>query len=831
MTVGPLLEALEHRFEVPAHFATYFVHGEKSWHRLRKVHSGDQQHAGRLFTSMLVIDYDRPKINEKKDPWGSQEEIDELLILLEEADLWPAVSYVTRHGMRFIYVLSEPVPVTESEHLYRILLSRLASIGIESDDQTKDWTHVFALPFITTGDWEPTGGTRSDGLPETRFAPTAWSWENPLVADSLIVTETAQMDVRALRSQRQQPNLIEIHDDRPTAKEAQTLLFGDSGKQTEFYKKAKTLLKNNAFVDVIFSDSPAPFPPGERNTSIFRMVGSLTMRLWNRIEGMTPQHVYALMESCLRGLEEDSCEVMWEQLCRTWEKFHNDEEIQRVSDEDTRAHMLEGFREQVTRSGASLARLAQRLEETEQQFMQRHLILISNRRLYLMNATGNYRTSPTNRDGLVTAILGLGLGSIYGINATDGSEVPLDQVLRRCCSSLDRIDGRLGLKRNSGMLSGFADGDLVLTLPTYYRREDIPAEFVAEVDTYFRKLAGENFERLMDWLGHAQNIHRPICALSISAPFSTGKTFLGDMLAACFGPGGKNTESVMTGTWNDGLMRNPVIHADEGLTEKTKVKRIDQMIRLTVTGGATEIRQRSTDARTAEVYPRMLITANDLDALHTALGKRVLEDDSREALMVRMLHIQAQPEAAVYLKSKGGRDFTNDWIQGECKALKHLAWVFENRDQPSKFKGDGRLLVSGSSDQYGDSGADTLEAALDESPLRAILLASLCLAVEKLAMGQNQICVEIVNGRMETTAHKLASFMEFNHFGQKMPTQYEVSRSMRSIATRPPGKKKGVRNWRVKLDALRDFAEENGYSEKVLDKIFQLRVAESKIAK
>jgi hypothetical protein len=819
MVVGPLLEALERQWDGPWHFSTYYLHGAERWNRLRKEHSGHQEFVGRLFTRLLVMDYDRPKVSEKKNPWNSQDEVDDALLLLETAGLWPAVSYVTRHGLRLIYLLDEPVPVTESEHLYRILLARLAEAGLESDDSTSDWTRFFALPYITTGSWD---------ADKTIWTPERKAWDNPFIAGSVIVTESAVMDVRSLRSQRLAPNLIAITDGRPTVQESQRLLFGDQGKQTEFTKAAKKLLKNNAYVDVVFGNGPAPFPPGERNTSIFRMVGSVLMRLWGKIDGMTPQHVYGLLEPCLLGLEKDSCEVMWEQLCRTWEKLHNEAEIQRVSDAEVMARMVEGFREQATRSGASLARMANRLEETEEQFVRRHLILTRDRQFYLMGADGYYRTTPTAREGMIATILGAGLGSIYGTNTTDGAEVPVDQVLRRSCISIDRVDGALGLPRNKGELFGLDSGELGLRVPTHYLVDEEP-RFVEEVDEFFRLFAGRNYDRLMDWLGHAQNLHAPICALSISGSKATGKSFLGDLLSARFGPGGKNSESVLTGAWNDGLMRNPVVHADEGIGETTNAKRIDQMLRLTVTGGAMEIRQRRTDSRTCEVYPRLLITANDLDALHTALGKRVLEEQSRDALLSRMLHIEACPEAGEYLAERGGRAFTEKWIKGEALALKHLAHLFATRDQPSRFSSDGRLLVDGSSDRYGDTGVETIDGVLRDSPARSAILAAICEAVRKIATGQAQTCIAVENGVVRTTAQALSSFMAFQNFGTQIPTQHSLSRALPSVAIRDPRVSGRPREWVIDLGGLSQFAEDQGYPVKVVERIhlFMQQLTES----
>ena len=816
MVVGPLLEALEKEWELPVHFATYTLHGAEQWHRFRKVHATDPEFVGRLHTQMLVMDYDRPKLGNEKNPWNSQDEIDAVLELLADADLWPTVSYVTPHGMRMINVLDEQVPVLEGEHLYRILLDQLAEAGIESDDSTKDWTRVFALPYIRKGYWEDDE--------KSAWVPGDATWESPFVADSVCYTPEALLPARQLRSRRPQPNLIAIDSAKPDSQEAQALLYGDNARHTQFFKRARELLKHNAFVDIVFGEGTAPFPPGKQNDSIFRMVGSLTLRLWNKIEGMTPEHLYALMAPCLRGLAPDACDVMWEQLCRTWEKLHNSAELQRVSDEETERIMLEGFREQAASEGVMLDRKAAQLEEQPVEFMRRHMILQSGKGAYhLMTPTGYYRTSPVTREGLVTAVMDMGLGNIYGLNASDGAEIPLDALLRRSCSTLARVDGCLGLQRNRGVLRGLEIGDLALDIPTHYLIEHEPL-FVRDVDTFLRLLAGADYERLEDWLGHAQDIYNPICALSLSGPSGTGKSLLGDILAARFGPGGKNSESVLTGTWNDGLMRNPVIHADEGISTNSQIKRVDQMLRLIVTGGPMEIRQRRIDSRTVEVYPRLIITANDLEALQTALGNRVMEADSVDAITRRMLHMEAQPDAEGFFASKGGRAMTNNWVKGEALAVRHLAWIYQNRKQPSKYTGDGRLLVEGSTPRHADSGAFTIRQALRENPQRTELMTALCRAVECEARGQKQQAYWIDDGnhQMMTNPNRMHTFMEARAFGTKVMPLHTLSRAMNAVASRGHRPKGGSRVWVVDLPDLMSFAEDIGATDEVLKTITRM---------
>jgi hypothetical protein len=103
-----------------------------------------------------------------------------------------------------------------------------------------------------------------------------------------------------------------------------------------------------------------------------------------------------------------------------------------------------------------------------------------------------------------------------------------------------------------------------------------------------------------------------------------------------------------------------------------------------------ELREKHRPAATIQGCARLIVTAQGPDAL------RISEEDlsalDEEAIGLRLLHVQAQPEARRVLEALGGRATTEGWCdprRGELVA--HLRWVIATRQvQP-----DSRLLVEG----------------------------------------------------------------------------------------------------------------------------------------
>lgn len=788
-----LAEALETHYSTPTLFCGYYIEGEEKLPRMAKKDERlIQSKGGNVYVSMLAVDYDRPKVDGKKNPWDNEREPWDLLAKLSETpELWPTVFYSTKNGARLIYVLKRSLTTHEAERAYVKLLARLRDLDIEGDDNTKDWTRFFVLPFATKFTVDDAGNvTHEEKL-----------WENPTIFCETFPDSVLDPDLLLTETREFEPCLID--GDRPDSKLCDRLLWRDS-KQTPGHRRAKDLLKNNSFGAYLFDGHACDFEAGTRDSKINSMVWSVVRTLYGKkgLEETGPEFAFAVMNRGIAQMPPDEdepekswSEVLWDKTCRIWEQAVDEQEIQALTDEEKEQQVLAGWKMQLTEAGTSIQGLmATSGIDSEIKLMKRFLILISSKgELFLLDQQGDYSTVGTPTSGLHGAIEHMGLGRLYGLERF-GERVNEGDLKREHGFPIAEIVGELGIK--AARLSGLEGGHPKLHIPTYHRIELDPL-FVPEVDEWLQAFGGDNYERLIDWIGHAQETDQPICALSMTGGASSGKTFFGELMGARFGPGNKNGSQIF-GQWNFRLRDNPVIHLDEDLGNLRGVSNIDARFREFVTGGNFTLSQRNVDERSYEVYPRVIISANDLDALHHIVASRDLADASHEALAERLLHIEVGAKARRLLR----RDVTENWIKGDQLALRHFAWLHENRTKPSLWEGSGRFLVEGERD------SEVLQESRYSSPVIEAVQQALVKIVE--ASGNVAAGATVDGGIVIASATRISEMMKHsNDF-------YSINKSPKAIGTalgklaNGQGTKRPVRLWHVPIEILLRYAIETG---------------------
>ena len=799
-----LAEALETHYETPALFCGYYVEGEAKLPRMAKKDERlIQSKGGQVFVSCLAVDYDRPKVDGKKSPWENSEEPWELLVKLAETpELWPTVFHSTKHGARLIYVLTRSLTTHEAGQAYLKLLDRLRELDIEGDDNTKDWTRFFVLPFATK--WELDENNEVIGSESL--------WENPTIFCETFPDSVLNPDILLTPTRVFEPCLIE--GDCPDAQQSDLLLWKDN-KQTPAHRRAKDLLKNNSYGAHLFDGQGCDFEPGFRDSKINAMAWTVVRTLHGKrgLEEMGPEFSFAIMYRGVSQMPPDAdepdkswIEVLWDKVCRIWERAVDEEEILSLSDEEREQQVLAGWKLQLTKAGTSIQGLMAKASlDSEIDLMKRYLILISPRgELFLLDQNGNYQTRSIPSAGLHGAIEGMGLGRLYGLMRF-GDRLTEGELKREHGFPLGEVVGELGA--TTARLSDLDTDCSKLHVPTYYRRDFEPL-FVPAVDHWLKAFAGDVYERLIDWIGHAQSTARPICALSLTGSSGTGKTFFGELMGAMFGPGMKNGAQIF-GQWNFRLRDNPVIHLDEDLGELQGIKNIDARFREFVTGGNFTLSQRNVDERSYEVYPRVILAANDLEALRHIVASRDLADASHYALAERLLHIEVEEDA----KHTISRDVTMNWIGGDKLALRHFAWLYENRTSPSEWAGIGRFLVEG------DRDSEVLQESRFSSPTIEAVQRALVKIVE--SVGNTAAGAEVKGDSVIASATQISEVMnvQSHDFWGITKSPKAIGTALRKLAN-GVGTLHPVRLWHVPIEILLRYAIETGAPGAGLRKIY-----------
>lgn len=148
-----LREALLRRWWSPAVFFPYAIRRRNISVRLNKRVLGeiDQRE---IEVRATVLDWDRPKIDDKKSKWENDQEFEESAAkLIEAADkLGPlkhwSTLYQTRHGLRLIYEFLKPVTPMEADQITEGAIDQFATQSWEFDRACVPWNHAFKLPRV-----------------------------------------------------------------------------------------------------------------------------------------------------------------------------------------------------------------------------------------------------------------------------------------------------------------------------------------------------------------------------------------------------------------------------------------------------------------------------------------------------------------------------------------------------------------------------------------------------------------------------------------------------------------------------------------------------------
>lgn len=216
---------------------------------------------------------------------------------------------------------------------------------------------------------------------------------------------------------------------------------------------------------------------------------------------------------------------------------------------------------------------------------------------------------------------------------------------------------------------------------------DLQPEYNEQIDTWLRVLGGKQQEKLFDWVATVTDLNRQSCALYLSGDSGTGKTMLAHGLARLWTGHGPPTElDHALKNFNDSISHCPLLVADEALPSGCTSAQLRHIIG---TSSRTMTRKYLPGAPLVGAV-RLMLMANNDRMLQT--GEEEQDSSDIAAVAGRFLHIKANPQAADYLASLGGRAGTNTWVDGDAIA-KHALWMATNM-RPN-FKSGSRFLVEG----------------------------------------------------------------------------------------------------------------------------------------
>lgn len=709
----PFDDALTLDHDWDAWFTPYHVEGASSFPRLNiPVVREILARGGKVLIQYFCIDWDNPDhAGWDADLWESFDSKLEKLKSIDGPLRDYYTVYTTAHGARVIYALEEPIPVKEAAGVFGGLLRMFEVIGIKVDP-FDEWNRLFRLPRVTR-----------DG--EKSWKHDFFYMELPR---KLLARERVPSQAKA--KQHEMAAIKPVEGDRPTATEVEALIFEDraSGKRTHWWKTAKRYLLNTDYEQVILGGDPIPEP---ENPNLLKFVGSATGLLLHR-EGASPQAIYSLFYRAVSQWErspgkEQPLDCLWRMVKTCWEREMAQYEATIVKEGSPKvgtalpppqvtpieASQWGPAGEALLKGWKKWARVPNVSTPQEYfEFFSTRMVAVSpdGNGCYVMQPNGYYAPRAVPRASLIAEIRRLGMGDLIQTRVRTGRNsdrwATPAEIINAVGYPVRYIRGRINVS-DGAVLENIETEHISLFECLFGLNPDIEAVYDEEVDTWLQKVGGKHYHKLCEWLGHSLDFSHPICALFVEGDPGIGKKMivrgLVENLAHPIAAGVRE----MTGRFQENLISTPFINCNEGFPSQGRgdgsTKASADMFRELIAGDEITLDRKNRPLINVQIPYRVLIFANNRRGVEGLYAGQDLTKEDRQALVQRLLHIQANNAAAIWLTQKGNRRFTarehRRWIAGDAGepsdyiVAQHFRWLYENRSREACL--NRRFLVEG----------------------------------------------------------------------------------------------------------------------------------------
>lgn len=694
-------DAFSKPFKTDAHFISYYPVGVgiTQFPRLNKpILPKIRSNGGDIVASCLVLDYDSPD----KATW-TRERLDSWLLHLNAvADEWPAafqfnVFYTTRHGCRLVYVYDAPVPVDIAEGKHHWMVQEFQRRGLSFDPACSDWTRLFRLPYVmrdNTPTWE-------DDIKEVYIQP-----HHRLDSESMPTAERV--------STAEYAHIREFDELKPMPEEAmlvREVYSAETGryKQSAYFKEARKRLKGRECFTCIFDGNPIA-SKGSRDSTIHAHVGQMIGLLYY-LQGTTPMHIYGLLLPAVEQLEPDGdtpdwTDILWSAIGRLWVKEEAKAAVKQAT-ANTQAAQTMTIQEQVVNGMRAWCKDPIIHDDARAlEYMNAHLICSVSNNYFVMSPTGYYDRQQLLASQIVPRIRELGMDGLIELKKHnhDGTRM-IDKHVSELINEHATIanDIRAMPQVPGSYIDNVGTGNATFVVRSYARNEALEATYNTEVDAWLHAMFGEEYNAVANWIAWALAFEEgPICALSIVGAQGSGKKLFCQGLAECLEKPRLATAADLTSDTQYGLIDSPFLVINEGWPQgRARGLHPADQFRALIAGDDFRMNRKFMAPVYANSAVRIIFTANNTDVIHALTGNRNLSPDDRNALGIRLMHVDVGEGGAHWLRAQGGVKKTatkgKRWIRGDSGEesnyliARHFLWLYQQRQGPCGL----RFLVEG----------------------------------------------------------------------------------------------------------------------------------------
>jgi len=781
LEVLPLDQAMERAWTTDAHFITYRqLHGPNTkLPRCNKPVLPQLRALGEdLVTDMLVFDYDLPEHR----AWNLGEFDEWLRCFADMAQgevSWAAhwrYLYSTAHGCRIVYVLDSNIPVDVAEEYSRWIVTELRKHKLTLDTGCSDWTRVFRLPYVVR-----------DGIQ---------TWEQTyckVLRQPDIILSLSLIGREESRDALIYGNIPRFDIPLPELEEVQEIL-----QNKQIVQAVRRRVKNKAVHSVLFEN--ASLQEGSRNTNLTSLVGQLIGATF-RIDGMTPQIIYALFLSTVQQLDPDQGTPdwfysTWDLILRIWalEASRLDAQRARVQKEmargeDSLVDIMENMKIWCDHPGL--------YSHEAMEWTKRHLIANTGNNFYIMRADGYYDSMPTDKNQMVSRVSALGMEGAIQLREPSQAgpgwkKLALMDVLNKHSTPINSLEAVPSI--DGGYIKNIDTPGATLIIPSFRRNPNLTPEYNVEVDQWLKYLFGQYYEKGIKWIAWSLAFEKgSICALSLAGPPGSGKKMFAQGLSECLETPSLASVDDMVGDYQYGLKNSPFLVVNEGWPKSHKGMHPADQFRRYVSGELGKVMEKFRHPVTVRNAIRLIFTANNMDLIRMLTSNREMSPDDRHALAERLFHIDYGPQATKYLLGLGGMRHTAKigakWINGDGASdsnfvvAKYFLYLYSRRHT----MGDvgNRFLVGG------EYNADLMFAMQTESGSSPLIIETVINMMSSEASREGLV-IRPEEGRAFILAAEILKAHRAKEKGLEKLTMAQIGNTLKSITIPNSDNTKGI---------------------------------------
>ena len=333
-------------------------------------------------------------------------------------------------------------------------------------------------------------------------------------------------------------------------------------------------------------------------------------------------------------------------------------------------------------------------------------------------------------------------------------------------------------------------------------RRPLEPTFNADIQAWLELLGGTQSADLLRWVAWADRLEYPCVALYLEGAPGAGKSLLAQGLARLYSDvSGPTSLTAAIADFNDQLLHNPIVLADEYVPRDSRERARTQELREFVQRRVHEVNRKYKPIAQLHGATRLIIAANSGDLL----AADHLTGHDVQAIADRILHIDASSEAAAYLATRD----TSQWVAGDLIARHALALaeLYPLPADPPRF-----LIQSATSDYH-----RSLNTQIPINSAICHWLTAHILDPKRCPANMREGLIRVVNGIPFIATAALIQW--WSSYTTNVPADRITSRTVgRALASLSGGDKSlftaGDRRtwfWRIKPENLGTWAESSGW--------------------